>query len=124
MNFIAFLMAATVSVASPMPAATAAAMSTAGDKVYAWCHVSQPDYGRYYYISTVFQLEPGIYSVGIQNSFISHISANWENKVTSPLCHNNYDSYQEAEDAKNDFVSSLRSSGVEVQTVRWTYYGD
>ena len=91
---------------------------------YAYCSAGERDYGRVYYISTVFKVQRGIYHVGVQNSFNSHLDARAAKNLAGASCGVSYDSYQEAEDNRNDWIARLRRNGTTVHSVPWSYRGD
>lgn len=105
-------------------AATTSVATARQERTYGYCQVSEPHYGRYYVFSSVFTVRAGTYHVGVQNSYLSHVQAFFGRPVSSTICGVNYDSWQEAEDARNEHMARLRSQGVELVFTNWSYGGD
>lgn len=107
-------------------AATFAAPLQADDFDYRYCSASlRSDNGSMTYVySTVFRVESGTYHVGIQNSYTSRIQAEYSG-WDGTICMGPYDSWQEAEDSRNDDMASSRDRlGFAVHSLQWAYYGD
>ena len=109
--------------------AAVSVLSTHGADVrsddYRFCKASEPNYGRYHLYSTVFSVEDGTYHVGIQNSFYSFANAyDGREFGASVICFGPYDTWQEAEDQKNAYLTQNRRDGHDVSLARWAYSGD
>lgn len=117
---------AAAALASIVLAAVFAAPAQADDYDYRYCSASlRSDSGGMTYVySTVFRVESGTYHVGIQNSFTSRIQAEYTG-WDGTICMGPYDSWQEAEDSRNDDMASSRDRfGFAVHSVQWAYRGD
>ena len=102
-----------------------ASAPTGGQDVsYGYCKASEPDYGRYHVFSTVFEVPTGTYHVGVQNSFRSFVEAYDGRSYGSAMCSVSFDSWQDAEDDKNEWMGRHRRDGHDVRWARWSYRGD
>jgi len=106
--------------------ASAPAWAEYGETVYYFCHVSQDtDDGYVYYYSATMGVDKDVYSVGIQNSFNSFVTAHYDPHVISgAICLGPYESWQDAEDKRNDDIGDTRRRDWDVVLTRWTYHGD
>ena len=108
-------------VALPAPAL---AQDQAQDMRFGWCMASEPTYGRYHLVSTVFRLPAGVYHVGVQNSFLAFAEADDGRDFGFVSCSVTYEERQEAEDDRNQFIADRRRADHDVATARWRYHGD
>lgn len=116
-----------ISILALIGAAAALAVSApvAGEDVsYGYCRASEPDYGRYHVFTTVFEVPAGTYHVGVQNSFRAFAEAHDGRAFGSVSCSISYDSRQDAEDDKNEWMARHRRDGHDVRVARWAYRGD
>ena len=91
---------------------------------YGYCEASEPIYGRYYVMSTVFAVPAGTYHVGVANSFVAHVSAHDDRPVANPSCVVSFETRQQAADARNNVAASRRTGGLDIVFTRWSYGGD
>ncbi|GAA0870296.1 hypothetical protein GCM10009116_21320 [Brevundimonas basaltis] len=112
------ILAAVVAASAPSAAPAAQEMQ------FGYCKASELNYGRYHLFSTVFQVPYATYHVGVQNSFDAFAGAYDGRTFGSAICSINYDSWQEAEDAKNRWIARHRQDGHAVALARWSYRGD
>lgn len=93
---------------------------------YGYCSVTIGRSGQTkYVVSSVYRLQAGTYSVGVQNSFRDYVDGNFEERASStPTCYTTIDTYQEAADSRNDWIGRLRQNKWTVYTVNWSYRGD
>lgn len=91
---------------------------------YAYCSTSFGESTNLkWVVSSVFRVKAGTYHVGVRNSFSSYIKAEF-GEPNSPICSVTFDSYQEAQDSRNDQIGDLRRRDWTVYTVHWAYRGD
>lgn len=91
---------------------------------YAWCGAGERDYGRKHFVSSVFRVKTGVYHVGMQNAYNQFLRDGTGTPLAGSICSVSFQSFQEAEAARNDWVARLRRDNVHVQLVDWAYRGD
>ena len=113
-------------IGSPSRAASFEPSAGTDEYRYAFCSIglgSSTELKEVY--SSVFRLKAGINPTGVQNSFHSYVSANFNEQIKgSALCFTTIDNYQEAENMRNDYIGRKRRNGWTVYTVNWAYRGD
>lgn len=95
-----------------------------GEVTHGYCEASEPTYGRYYVMSSVFAVPAGTYHVGVANAFVAHVSAFHDRPVANANCVVSFETQQQALDARNTAAAGRRSAGLELAFTRWSYEGD